>query len=197
MSFYGMCTSMNNDAPETDLLIEVLRQDSSESPQNAPQNALQHATQQTPMQSNITSGATSTPGVPTVVPFSEKIRDNNWYWKLLIIWYLQSIAIAGDLLYLVSASGGAVALSQGNIAKGTISYYVIWMVLDAVILWISTLIFADEKLQNMWKSLKVGEFLRSHKFLSSLAWVSVISVLLGASISWDVLVELGYIPGLG
>ena len=76
-------------------------------------------------------------------------------------------------------------------------YYFIWIVLDAAILWISTLISVDKHLQTMWNSQKVGKFLGSNISVSNLAWAFVIVVLLGASISWDVMVELRDIPGLG
>jgi hypothetical protein len=134
--------------------------------------------------------------IHTLSDFRTELYANTWYSKLLIIWYLLSIAIAADLLYNVPATNGAVYLVQETSVLESVVIYFVWILLDIAILWISTLIFSDEDLQAVWNSRELGRFLNSNKAFSILAWALVIIVLLNASLSYDVMEYFRYMPGL-
>ena len=133
----------------------------------------------------------------TLSDFRTELYANTWYSKLLVLWYLLSIAIAADLLYSIPATNGASALLQNTSVQQLILYYFVWILLDVAILWISTLIFSDEDLQAVWGSQEVGRFLNSNKVFSISAWAFVILALLNASISYNVISHFRYLPGLG
>jgi hypothetical protein len=136
------------------------------------------------------SGGASPAVTPTLSDFRSQLYANTWYSKLLILWYLLSIAIAADLLYNIPLINGASDLANSPSAQGLLLSYFIWILLDVAILWISTLVFFDEHLQNKWNSLEVGRNLGSDKLSRACVWAFVITVLLMVSISWDVINDM-------
>jgi hypothetical protein len=148
------------------------------------------------MQLSLMNGGAGQAITPTLSNFRTELYANTWYSKLLILWYLLSIAIAADLLYSIPATNGAVYLVQETSALESTLIYFVWILLDIAILWTSTLIFSDEDLQAVWNSRELGRFLNSNKAFSISAWAFVIIVLLNASLSYDVMEYFRYMPGL-
>jgi hypothetical protein len=142
------------------------------------------------------SNTTGQAVAPGLSDFRTQLYSNTWYSKLLILWYLLSVAFAADLLYTTPATNGASTLLQKTSVLESVLIYFVWILLDIAILWISTLIFSDEDLQAVWNSQELGRFLNSNKTFSVLAWAFVILVLLDASLSYDVMEYFRYMPGL-
>jgi hypothetical protein len=132
---------------------------------------------------------------PNVSRIRQELYNDPWYYKLLILWYLMTITIAGDLLYSFPAMNGEINFTFAQGLQATILQYVVWAVIDLAILWVSTLVFLDEDLQRVWKAWRLARFM-SKKPASVIGWTFIVLVLLGASNIFNIIYEITVIFNL-
>jgi hypothetical protein len=134
-------------------------------------------------------GVTSTIPLPNssdTCRIKREIVNETWYQKLFGLWYFFSMAVLADLIVLIPVSDG-VALFTDPHAGGTyiILRYLLWLLVDLAILWISTLIFIDEHLQHVWQSWDIGNLFKRKQY-SRPAWLFLLVLLFTGSVMFDI-----------
>jgi hypothetical protein len=128
---------------------------------------------------------------------TQQIKNEPWYPKLLVLWYLLSIGFAADLLYSFPAAKGVQTLNSSGGIKLQVLQYLVWGLLNLAILFFSTLLFIDEDLKKLWRGWSLGKYLSKKKLWLNILWTVIITVLVGVSVAWDVDYEyVTDMPGL-
>jgi hypothetical protein len=196
--FFCQAIQLNNmpeayfDPPEADLL----RLD--------PQPKLQEDLISTTNSNNQgTPGADSPSALPVYNPTSvpsfkkEKPPAEKWDENLIVLWYLLSVAIGADLIYVIPATNGTEYLTSSSVSLSIIIYYIFWILLDMALLWIPTLVFMDENIQRLWMESLLGKWITG-KSMWCLRWgVTLILVLISIFFdAWTDVVGINWIDNL-
>ncbi|GFF54334.1 hypothetical protein IFM58399_09798 [Aspergillus lentulus] len=169
-----------------------------ETPRDTPSHTMPHPDYTDDRQLTLNLAA-DTEGTSPRCPLNaaQQIRNEPWYSKLLVLWYLLSIAFAADLLYSFAADKGIQSLASSGGIKLQVLQYLVWGLLNLAILFLSTLLFLDKDLNRFWEQWSLGKYLSKKKLVSGILWAVIITVLVGVSVSWDVDYEyVTDMPGL-
>ena len=147
-------------------------------------------------------------GNPTYGPVQsyQDFYQNRWYRKLLLLIYLLSLAVAGDLVFTFAWLGLIESLQYLPLLSHLAIFYAIWFALNLAIVWLYTILcfsLGDQvpsldrpsTLSTAVKRLGYTISKAQLRCFESIVWNGMILLLVGTSIAFDVWYNWYGVPG--